>query len=597
MIASDAEAAKNRLSTDTLGWSDIRNKAESGGSQFGLNVSGGVAQNSQSGGYQATTGETAKEGQSGGYKGTPGGLPSASLAHVSESDSSTTHSAVAAGDIIIRDPAKQQQNVADLSRDTANAHKALDNNFDKEAIKDKLEIQQQATALGTQAMTVYMDSKLDAAKKQVRDDMAARGELNGLSETEIESKVTASPEFKAVDKEYGIGSPFWTASSAMTGLLAGILGGNVQGGVAAGAAPVLAKLVKDAAGKNEAARIALHTVVSAALAKAQGGNATAGAIGGFVASAGAERFAGALYGKKADELTPDEKMVVLNLVAAVGAAGGGVAAGDTAGMVSAGNAARVEVENNFLTTGRPQEYTTQLKTCGNDVDCKQKIIKSMAKESADNIQHLKSCWDAGDQACVEAIAAKIELGDKAYQQLRIEDDLVGRAYQNRADWYADIIDKCAGKCGWLEAAVAKGMADGLTAAVYGALAGGSALKPGQTTATNRINVVKGITDDISQTGKQTELRYDTKTTKRSAAQIVIKNMTQSEAIANLSSNGYAKTISKDGTVTVMTKGEKVYRFYPKSTGGGVIGAESGIPSASVSVNGKIISKLRFPGEQ
>lgn len=56
-------------------------------------------------------------------------------------------------------------------------------------------------------------------------------------------------------------------------------------------------------------------------------------------------------------------------------------------------------------------------------------------------------------------------------------------------------------------------------------------------------------------------------------------------------------IPKDGFVTVMTKGEKVYRFYPKSTGGGVIGAETGIPSASVSVNGKIISKLRFPGEQ
>ncbi|MGP3591082.1 VENN motif pre-toxin domain-containing protein, partial [Vagococcus sp. WN89Y] len=306
-----------------------------------------------------TTGETAKEGQSGGYKGTPGGLPSASLAHVSESDSSTTHSAVAAGDIIIRDPAKQQQNVAGLSRDTANAHKALDNNFDKEAIKDKLEIQQQATALGTQAMTVYMDSKLDAAKKQVRDDMAARGELNGLSDTEIESKITASPEFKAVDKEYGIGSPFWTASSAMTGLLAGVLGGNVQGGMAAGAAPVLAKLVKDAAGKNEAARVALHTVVSAALAKAQGGNATAGAIGGFIASAGAGRFAEALYGKTADELTPDEKMVVLNLVAAVSAAGGGIAAGDTGGMVSAGNAARVEVENNSLAGDKARESVIQ----------------------------------------------------------------------------------------------------------------------------------------------------------------------------------------------------------------------------------------------
>jgi len=36
------------------------------------------------------------------------------------------------------------------------------------------------------------------------------------------------------------------------------------------------------------------------------------------------------------------------LHSALGAAGGGLATGDTSGMVSAGNAARVEVENNSL---------------------------------------------------------------------------------------------------------------------------------------------------------------------------------------------------------------------------------------------------------
>jgi len=40
--------------------------------------------------------------------------------------------------------------------------------------------------------------------------------------------------------------------------------------------------------------------------------------------------------------------VVLNLVTAIGAVGGGVASGDTSGMVSAGKAAKVEVENNSL---------------------------------------------------------------------------------------------------------------------------------------------------------------------------------------------------------------------------------------------------------
>ena len=77
-----------------------------------------------------------------------------------------------------------------------------------------------------------------------------------------------SAEFKAVYAQYGVGSPFWTANSALTGLLSGVLGGNVQSGMAAGAAPVLARLVKEATrveenGNHEAARIALHTVISA----------------------------------------------------------------------------------------------------------------------------------------------------------------------------------------------------------------------------------------------------------------------------------------------------------------------------------------------
>lgn len=51
------------------------------------------------------------------------------------------------------------------------------------------------------------------------------------------------------------------------------------------------------------------------------------------------------------------------------------------------------------------------------------------------------------------------------------------------------------------------------------------------------------------------------------------------------------------TVTIMSKGDTVYGFYPFSTGGGIAGAESGVPSASVSVGGKIISKIRFPREK
>ncbi|MEN3753886.1 VENN motif pre-toxin domain-containing protein [Mangrovibacter sp. SLW1] len=115
-----------------------------------------------------------------------------------------------------------------------------------------------------------------------------------------------------------------------------------------GITPVLARLVKDVTEGHDSARVALHTLVSAALAKAQGGNAVAGGVGGLISSVSAKGLAKALYNKDAEELTSEEKSVVTTLVTALASAGGSVASGDTRGMVSAGNAARVEVENNSL---------------------------------------------------------------------------------------------------------------------------------------------------------------------------------------------------------------------------------------------------------
>ncbi|XWJ91312.1 VENN motif pre-toxin domain-containing protein [Phytobacter ursingii] len=223
------------------------------------------------------------------------------------------------------------------SWDTTGAHTALENNFEKGKIQDQLDIQ-------TQAMDAWRQSQLDEGKKKIRADMEANGELDGLTEQQIDDKIAGSAQYKEVDKEYGVGSDFWRNGTALTGLLAGALGGNVTGGMAAGAAPYVAGLIKSVAGGHESARIALHTLASAVLVQLQGGNAAAGAAGGFIASSGSEALSLAFYNKKPDKLSPDEKTVIVNLVAALGAAGGSVAAGNSSGA----NAARVEVENNFL---------------------------------------------------------------------------------------------------------------------------------------------------------------------------------------------------------------------------------------------------------
>ncbi|WP_171014220.1 hypothetical protein, partial [Chitinivorax sp. B] len=100
---------------------------------------------------------------------------------------------------------------------------------------------------------------------------------------------------------------------------------------------------------------------------------------------------------------------------------------------------------------------------------------------------------------------------------------------------------------------------------------------------------------VAEQAKFTEVSFPPKQTRKSAAQ-VHTDLTPDQAIENLVANGYSKNMSKDGTVSILENGNKTYRFYPKSTGGGVAGASSGIPSASVEVGGKVVTKLRFPGK-
>ena len=90
--------------------------------------------------------------------------------------------------------------------------------------------------------------------------------------------------------------------------------------------------------------------------------------------------------------------------------------------------------------------------------------------------------------------------------------------------------------------------------------------------------------------KVTKIEFVPKKTRNSAGQIET-NITSSDAIKMLESNGYKKSLYQNGTVTVLISGDKTYRFYPKST-------STGQPSASLSIEGikKPVTKIRFIGE-
>ncbi|EOC0095186.1 polymorphic toxin type 28 domain-containing protein [Cronobacter dublinensis] len=108
----------------------------------------------------------------------------------------------------------------------------------------------------------------------------------------------------------------------------------------------------------------------------------------------------AFYNKKPEELSPDEKTVIVNLVAALGAAGSNMAAGNSTGIGSGANAARVGVENNYLSGKEPEMFAKKLADCGDNGSCRADVMKELADTSNKNIEGFSDCLKAGDKACI-----------------------------------------------------------------------------------------------------------------------------------------------------------------------------------------------------
>ncbi|HCV65642.1 MAG TPA: hypothetical protein DGZ94_10335 [Serratia sp.] len=122
VIASTADSIKNQLSTGTLGWDAIDKKAKYTADSKGI-----------SGGFSSGPDKSGDRINSGGL------LPN--LGVKSEGDASgTTLSAIAEGNITIRDTEQQKQDVSELSRDTENANGHVDKIFDKKKIEEQQEL-------------------------------------------------------------------------------------------------------------------------------------------------------------------------------------------------------------------------------------------------------------------------------------------------------------------------------------------------------------------------------------------------------------------------------------------------------------------------
>ncbi|EKS9915498.1 hemagglutinin repeat-containing protein, partial [Burkholderia multivorans] len=202
LIASDADASKNSLTTGSLSFSDVQNQSHYDASSSGFSAG---ATTGDGGMNDSTHGSTSG-------KNTGGAAPMLGQ-NDSGSDSATTKSGVSAGTVTITDSANQKQDVASLNRDTTNTNGAVAKLPDMQnLLANQSDMMAAASAAGeavSRRIGDYADKMMEAAK--------ANGDKAGVDAW----------------KEGGANRALMQGAAAA--LVTGLAGGNAVGG-AAGAA-------------------------------------------------------------------------------------------------------------------------------------------------------------------------------------------------------------------------------------------------------------------------------------------------------------------------------------------------------------------------
>ena len=137
LIDSVANADKNRLTTGTLAWEDMKNSADYKAGGLGISYA------------------SKDEGTRLNERGlTPSISPT-----IRGSADSTTKSAVSEGTITITDREHQKQDISKLNRDTKNSLNQLQEIFDKTKVEEKQELVGMLEKYGNQAIHTYAESK------------------------------------------------------------------------------------------------------------------------------------------------------------------------------------------------------------------------------------------------------------------------------------------------------------------------------------------------------------------------------------------------------------------------------------------------------
>ncbi|WP_367165853.1 hemagglutinin repeat-containing protein [Kosakonia cowanii] len=342
VLASRAEADKNRLDTGTLGFTDIANKADykvehvGGGFSTGGSIAGNVIGNMASNMLTGLGGSGHAEG--------------------------TTQSAVADGTVIVRDTANQQQDVGTLSRDTEHANGSIDPIFNKEKEQRRLQTAQLIGEIGSQVSDVVRtDAKITATENakasmqhaDEKDRAAAITLLQKAGKPVTDEAISDQMYQTFYNREFaktqqGTGGSVQRAITATTAAVQALAGGDLKSAIAGGAAPYLANEIARLIPETDwQARVLAHAVVNAALAaasKKDAATAAAGAATGELAGI----IAVDAYHKTVGELSEEEKQTVSALATLASGLAGGLVGDSSASVVAAAQAGKTTVENNAL---------------------------------------------------------------------------------------------------------------------------------------------------------------------------------------------------------------------------------------------------------
>lgn len=367
VIASRADADKNRLETGTLGFTDINNKAEYKVEHQGVGFSSGAG---VAGNLVSNMASTMLAGMGG-----------------SGHAEGTTQSAVADGAIIVRDQANQKQDVSTLSRDTDHANGSIDPIFNKEKEQKRLQTAQMIGENGNQvadiartngkiAATEAANEKMKTAGSDARNAAISQLKKDGKEVTDqaIHDQMYQTFYNEAFNQSgMGTGQSTQRAITAATAAIQALAGGDIKAAIAGGAAPYIANAIANAIPEKDLkGRVLAHAVVNAALAAASGRDAASAAAGAAVGEL-AGKIAVDGFGKQVSELSEEEKQTVSALATLASGLAGGLVGDSSANAVAAAQAGKTTVENNYLSNQQRSERDKEFDACKGNTSCQLKV--------------------------------------------------------------------------------------------------------------------------------------------------------------------------------------------------------------------------------